>query len=203
MNAHGRNCQTAGSAGRTPQAASLPNQTLFLVFFLLQNPTAPAAPGEGAQMSMRWLAREASRGPGCAEESQVSFEEQEVGQHSAVIREEPQGWGRGNLVPRAPLIILRFTSKVSGGGGGAWHGKGPNTPPLPPASVQIKHFLGGASSAPRPGNVACACSGGVGRGSGYGVVTPQLEAVTLTVWDTRWVNYSGGKVTINGGSGHL
>lgn len=118
MNAHGRNCQTAGSAGRTPQAASLPNQTLFLVFFLLQNPTAPAAPGEGAQMSVRWLAREASRGPGCAEESQVSFEEQEVGQHSAVIREEPQGWGRGNLVPRAPLIILRFTSKVSGGGHG-------------------------------------------------------------------------------------
>lgn len=50
MNAHGRNCQAAGSAGRTPRVvlASLPNQILFLVFFILQNPEAPScAWGEG------------------------------------------------------------------------------------------------------------------------------------------------------------
>lgn len=52
-----------------------------LCFSFCKNLKAPAAPGGGAQLCVRWLALEASEGPGCAEESQVSFEEQEVGQH--------------------------------------------------------------------------------------------------------------------------
>lgn len=44
--------------------------------------------------------------PGCAEVNRMFFGEQEVGQHSAVLGKEPVG-GRVNLVPRAPLLILR------------------------------------------------------------------------------------------------
>lgn len=64
-------------------------------------PGAPAAPGGGAQMSEGWQGE-----PGCAEVNRMFFGEQEVRQHSAVLGKEPVG-GRVNLVPRAPLLILR------------------------------------------------------------------------------------------------
>lgn len=46
------------------------------------------------------------------------LEEQEVGQHKAVLGEEPGGGALVNLVPRAPLLILRLASRMLGVGQG-------------------------------------------------------------------------------------